>query len=268
MRLPIAAILAWTVALSGVAGAQLIANGPWGPVQSIEFGKDELPANLYSMYTGNEENSVLQYCLPQSYSTAKEYPLVLYVPGFHGQRGGNLRNAKDIAEGHDCIVASLPLFKADFDPSEVGNGIIVSFSDYRVLSDAYEVILQRLFDAVPNIDPAKSAMVGFSNGAISIAVLVSSRDEFILERFHGFCLVDHGMFHLTDLYKHPTKNRRFLIMVGDQEDYGRELKLRGAQLLEDSYRPLGIDVESRVLENTGHELTNACKKDIGTWIFE
>jgi hypothetical protein len=57
-------------------------------------------------------------------------------------------------------------------------------------------------------------------------------------------------------------------MVGDQEDYGRELKLRGAQLLEDSYRPLGIDVENRVLENTGHELTAACKKDIGTWIFE
>ena len=111
-------------------------------------------------------------------------------------------------------------------------------------------------------------MVGFSNGAIAIAVLVTSHDEYILDNFRSFCLVDHGMFHLTDLHKTPTKDRRFLILVGDKKDYGRDLKIRGAKLAQDSYQLLGCSVESRILKNTGHELTQSCKRDIGTWIFE
>jgi len=107
-----------------------------------------------------------------------------------------------------------------------------------------------------------------SNGAIAIAVLVSSHDEYILEKFHSYCLVDQGMFHLTDLHKTLTKDRRFLILVGDKEDYGRDLKIRGAKLIQDSYQLLGYSVESRILQNTGHELTQSCKRDIGTWVFE
>lgn len=110
-------------------------------------------------------------------------------------------------------------------------------------------------------------MVGFSNGAIAIAVLVSSHNAFILERFHSFCLVDHGMFHLADLHKTPARNRRFLILVGGQADSGRELKIRGTQLGQDAYRLAGCDIESRVMKDTGRELTEACKMQIGTWVF-
>ncbi len=56
-------------------------------------------------------------------------------------------------------------------------------------------------EVVPNIDPERSAVVGFSNGALTIAVLVSNHDEFVLSHFKAFCLVDHGMFHLTDLHR-------------------------------------------------------------------
>jgi hypothetical protein len=61
------------------------------------------------------------------------YPLVLYGPGFHGHPGGNIDNARDIGDGHACIVASLPLFKERLDRFEVANGVIISFSDYPVL---------------------------------------------------------------------------------------------------------------------------------------
>ena len=215
-----------------------------------------------------EKNSFLQYCLPEGYSSDKTYPLILYVPGFHGHPGGNIKVAKDIGVDRDCVVASLPLFKKNIDRSEPANGVIVSFADYPILSSSYRKMLGRLFEAVPNIDPTRSAMVGFSNGAITISILVSSQDAFILERFQSYCLVDQGMLHLVDLHKTPTKDRRFLLLVGDEEDYGRSLKLRGAKLLEDSYQLIGIDFESRVLENTGHELTPSCKHDIGAWIFE
>ncbi len=239
----------------------------WGTVQAIEFGRDELPPNLYSMYTGQTENSVLQYCLPEDYSKTKTYPLIVYVPGFHGHPGGNIDNAKDIANSHECVVVSLPLFKANMDPSEIGLGLILGFSDYSVLAGAYELMLKRFFADVPNIDPSKSGMAGFSNGAMAIAVLISANNQYILERFNSFCLVDHGMFHLTDLHKHPARERRFLIMVGDKDGPGRELKLRGAKLWEDSFKLLGLDVESRVLLNTGHELTDAIKTEIGNWML-
>lgn len=238
-----------------------------GDIKKIEFSDNELPPNLMSMFTGKEVNSVLQYQLPDNYSTAKQYPLVLYIPGGHGKQGGNMKHAMDIANGHECVVATLPLFQADVDKSEAVKGIIVSFSDYPVISSAYKTMLGKLYEAVPNIDHAKSAMVGFSNGAITIAILVSSHDEYILEHFQHYCIVDHGMFHLTDLHKSPTKKKRFLIYVGDKKEMGRALKIRGAALLEDSSKLLGIDLEHRILTDTGHKLTLDCKKDIGTWIF-
>lgn len=267
MKISTPIIIACAVVLSSFTFAEPSQSNTWEPVQRIEFTRDQLPENLYSMFTGNEANSVLQYCLPTNYSLAKKYPLIVYVPGYHGHPDGNIGNAQDIANNHECVVVSLPLFKADVNRSEFGQGIIIGFADYPVLSMAYKVMLERFSELVPNIDPKTSAMVGFSNGALALAVLISSHDTFILEQFHSFCLVDHGMFHLTDLHKTPTKDRRFLILVGDEKDLGRELKIRGAILIEDVYQLLGMDIESRIMKNTGHELTDACKKDIGTWFF-
>lgn len=267
MKVPTATIIVSVVILALCICTKASMAATWGAVQQIEFDKAELPENLYSKFTGNAANSVLQYCLPASYSESKDYPLIVYVPGFHGHPGGNIENAKDIADGYECVVVSLPLFKADIDRTEVGKGVVVSFADYPVLSNAYKIMFQQFYQEVPNIDRSKSAMVGFSNGAITVAVLISSHDRYILERFHSYCLVDHGMFHLTDLHKDLTKDRRFLILVGDRGDYG-ELKLRGARLVEDSYQLIGISVETRILANTGHELTAACKKDIGAWVFQ
>lgn len=81
-------------------------------------------------------------------------------------------------------------------------------------------------------------------------------------------MVDQGMFHLVDLRKALARDKSYLVLVGGEEDLGRDLKLRGARLVEDSNRRLGIDFESRALENTGHELTPSCKEAIGDWVFE
>lgn len=265
-QLTMFAIIVIALSIAGIS--QGFEMSFWGEVRRIEFNDDELPSNLYSEFTGEKKSSYLQYCLPANYLKEKEYPLIVYVPGFHGHPGGNIQNAIDIANNRECVVASLPLFKKNIDRAEPGGGVIVSLCDYPVLSGAYKVMLEKLFQTIPNIDRKRSAMAGFSNGAIAIAVLVSSHDEYILENFHSFCMVDQGMFHLTDLHKAPAKDRRFLILVGDKEDYGRDLKIRGAQLVQDSYQLLKISVESRILLDTGHELTQRCMKDIGTWFFE
>ena len=127
-------------------------------------------------------------------------------------------------------------------------------------------MLGRLFELVPNIDRERSAMVGFSNGAITIAVLVSNHDEFTLTHFKSFCLVDHGMFHLSDLHKNLTRESRFLLLVGDKEDFGRDLKIRQSQLQQDSWRLLGVDLSYRILKNTGHEFNRPHMELVGEWL--
>ena len=109
-------------------------------------------------------------------------------------------------------------------------------------------------------------MVGFSNGAITIGVLLSNHDEFILTHFRKFCLVDHGMFHLTDLHKSRARDCRFLILVGDQEDFGRDLKIRQTQLQQESWQLLGVDFASRIMKNTGHEFNAPQMELVSEWL--
>jgi len=236
-------------------------------VTTIELVDDDLPSSLFEMITGADTPPALSYRLPNNYDLERNYPLVVYVPGHHGGPTGNIGNAWKIAGPTDWVVASLPLFKRSVDRDEIGSGLMVGMSDYSTISESYRILLARLFEAVPNIDPERSAMVGFSNGALTIAVLVSNHDEFVLTRFRNFCLVDHGMFHLTDLYKKYSRDARYLILSGDdRRDPGRDLKIRGGQLLQDAWRFLGVDITFRVMTDTGHEFGDREMALVGRWL--
>jgi predicted esterase len=237
-----------------------------GAVIEISFPEAGLPPTLYSMMHGTTAPAGLSVHLPDDYSRTNTFPLLVYVPGNDGGTKGNLDNARTIVGPRGWIAASLPLFKKAIDRSEPGGGVIVSFEDYGVLSQAYHAMLSRLFEQVPNIDPEKSAMVGFSNGAITIGVLVSNHDEFILTHFRNFCLVDHGMFHLADLHKSRARDARFLILVGDREDMGRDLKIRQSRLQQDAWRLLGADLTSQIMKDTGHEFNAPQMELVGEWL--
>jgi hypothetical protein len=249
--------------LSAVALAEELVPGK---IVEISFPDANLPPTLFTMMTGTATAPCLTVRLPDDYSPANSYPLLVYVPGFHGGPKGNIANARSIAGTRGWIVASLPLFKSHVDRDEPAGGVLVSLEDYPILSKAYAIMLGRLFELVPNIDREKSAMVGFSNGAITIGVLVSSHDEFTLTHFRNFCLVDHGMFHLTDLHKRLARGCRFLVLVGDKKDYERDLMTRGSQLLQDSWRLLGVDLTHQLLKDTGHEFADRHMKVVGKWL--
>jgi predicted esterase len=238
------------------------------PGQEIEisFADAGLPPTLYSMMNGEAVTPCVTVRLPDDYNPTNIYPLLVYVPGNDGGTKGNLYNAKTIAGPRGWIVATLPLFKKSIDRSEPAGGVIISFEDYPVISRAYRTMLGRLFERIPNIDREKSAMVGFSNGSITIAVLVSNHDEFILSHFKNFCLVDHGMFHLTDLHKDRTRDCRFLLLVGDQEGLGRDVKVRQAQLQQDAWKLLGVNVTCQIMKDTGHEFNQLQMEIVGEWL--
>jgi hypothetical protein len=237
-----------------------------GKNTEIMFPQPDLPPTLFTMMTGTAATPCLTIRLPDDYDRTKTYPLLVYVPGFHGGPKGNIGNAQTIAGPKGWIVASVPLFKESIDKSEPAGGIIIGFQDYPVISHAYRIILGKIFELIPNIDREKSAMVGFSNGALTIAVLVSNQDEFILTHFKNFCFVDHGMFHLTDLHKKYARDCRFLVLVGDKADYGRDLKIKRSQLLQEEWKLLGINLKCHILKDTGHEFYDRQMAIVGRWL--
>jgi predicted esterase len=237
-----------------------------GRIIEITFPAAGISPTLYTLVTGTAATPCLTVRLPDDYDASKTYPLLVYVPGFHGGMKGNIGNAQTIAGPREWVVASLTLFKKSIDRDEPAGGLLVSFEDYSTISKAYQIMLGRLFERVPNIDREKSAMVGFSNGALTIAVLVSCHDEFILTHFGNFCLVDHGMFHLTDLHKKWTRNRRFLVLVGDKKDLGRDLKVKGSQLLQEEMQLVGVDLTCRIMKDTGHEFQGKQMELVGKWL--
>jgi predicted esterase len=237
-----------------------------GKITEIPFPGADLPPTLYAMMNRTEATPCLRVRLPDDFNPTNTYPLLVYVPGNDGGPKGNIANAQAIGGTRGWIVASLPLFKKSIDQTEPAGGVIVSLEDYPVLSKAYQTMLGRLFERIPNIDREKSAMVGFSNGAITIGVLVSSHDEFILTHFKNFCIVDHGMFHLMDLHKKYARDCRYLILVGDQEGLGRDVKIRQSQLLQDSYKLLKVNLSYEIMKDTGHEFPDEYMARVGKWL--
>jgi len=264
----------WILCFCAAIGMLALGNSPAAETKALQSGQEieipfpdaSLPPTLYSMMNGTAVIPCVTVRLPDDYNPTNTYPLLVYVPGNDGGPNGNIYNAETIAGPRGWIVATLPLFKKSIDRSEPAGGVIVGFEDYPVLSQAYRRMLGRLFERVPNIDREKSAMVGFSNGSITIGVLVSNHDEFILSHFKNFCLVDHGMFHLADLHKSRARDCRFLILVGDQEGMGRDLKIRQAQLQQDAWKLLGVDVTCQIMKDTGHEFNEPQMEIVGEWL--
>ena len=234
----------------------------------LTFPDADLPPTLYSSLNKTAVPACLTFRLPDDYSPAGLFPLVVYVPGNDGGLAGNIHNAESLAGPRGWIAATLPLFKKDIDRSGPAGGVHVSYEDYPVLSKAYQTMLGRLFERIPNIDREQSAMVGYSNGAIAIGVLVSNHDEFVLTHFRSYCMVDQGMFHLADLHKSRTRDCRFLLLVGGREGFGREVKIRQSRLLQDSWELLGVNLTYRVLEDSGHEFGEREMAVVRTWLQE
>src|SRR5208282_1810766 len=147
------------------------------PNATLHFDFSDLPDTLATMDTGEKQPARLTAQLPENYSRDGRFPLCVYLDGGDGGRGDRPGIARAIVGPTNFICVNLPLFKRAYKTNDT---TLVSVDDFLIVSHAYRVMLQWLFDTVPNITSERSVFGGFSNGAHTSALLIAGQDEFIL----------------------------------------------------------------------------------------
>jgi hypothetical protein len=233
-------------------GIALEADAQW----HLDF--PDLPDTLATMSTGQRQPARLTVRLPGNYSRNRKFPLSAFLNGNDGGRGDTLPRDPQTIGSNDFICVSLPLFKQALNKTD---GVLVTVDDFEIVSRAYRAMFQKLVDTVPNIDPERSALGGFSNGAHTTALLLAGQDDFILSHFHAFYFVEGGNpLAANALHRAALKPCRFLLMCGDQgSDYL-------SPAVEARAKECGLGFTFVTMRSTGHEFPLKYQRLMGQWI--
>jgi hypothetical protein len=87
--------LAALVALSLAVAAQAQQLTPGAEVE-IPFDPAVVGRSLHATLTGANAPPTLVVRLPERYQPGRSYPLLVYVPGLHGSRAGNIGDQPDM----------------------------------------------------------------------------------------------------------------------------------------------------------------------------
>jgi hypothetical protein len=266
----------------------------------VELQFPQLPDTFYTMKTGKKVPAQVTAHLPTNYSKDGKFPLFVFLAGGdggnidHNSGGGTRLMIGDT----DYICVALPLFKKSIDPHKTGGDVIssdaqsgippallamvkgmsasgvVTQDDYDVISSSYATMLGKLFQTIPNIDPDRSVMVGFSNGAHTIGVLLAGKDPFVLGHFHSFCMVEGGMMLTMAPQKTLTpelKNHRYLFLLGDgagQTGWGSAARPIIAMMEKNFVQQAtayGLDWSLVPMQNTGHTFSPTYYPIVKQW---
>jgi hypothetical protein len=259
----------WLVVAALVAAATAAEN-KLEPNAILRFEFPELPPTLMGMLSNQPAPAAMTVQLPENYSRTNEFGLVVFLAGGNGGRGTSVEPARGISGPRDYVCVNLPLFKRALDKQEKFGGGLVAMDDFATISQAYRTMLGKLFEAVPNIKPGRSALGGFSNGGHTTGVLLAGKDEFILEHFRSFFFIDggFGLLAANTLQRTALKQCRFLLLCGDKPD-GNAIRAAQLQLT----RALGlmgkaanVDVTTVIMRGFEHKFPDAYRPVIGRWL--
>ena len=233
------------------------------PDAILRFDFPDLPSTLATMNSGEKQPAQLTAQLPENYSPNGKFPLCVYLDGWDGGRGDRPGIARAIVGPTNFICVNLPLFKRAYSTNDGDLGLLITVDDFETVRRAYCTMLQKLFDAVPNITPERSAFGGFSNGAHATSLLLAGQDDFILHHFQAFYFVEGGAFLAANTLEKPSpsmKHFRFLFLHGD---YSSGF-LNGA--IEECAKEQNLDFTTVLMPNTGHAFPPKYFAMTGQWI--
>jgi predicted esterase len=233
----------------------------------------DLPDTLATLVRREKRPAQLTVWLPANYSGEGKFPIFLILDGDDGGFGDRLPLRPGTIGSNDFIYVNLPLFKRGY--TGTNDSKIVTMEDYDSMSRAYRVMLQKLFDTVPNAVAERSAFGGFSNGAHALGVLLARRDEFTLQHFRSFYLIEGGFGSLAACMAIPgvapaLRQSRILLMYGDQplpdDDPTRIVHDHLARACALRAKQDHFDLTSIVMRGYGHELPPKYDDLLGVWV--
>jgi predicted peptidase len=155
-----------------------------------------MPLTFYDLLQQKQDKAKMTIFLPVNYDPVRKFPLLVFLNGWDGGPGGNPDVARSLCEGKDFVCVSVPLFKAPGfaakQPNVPGPGFIMVAEDGKYMWPFLKTMLEKLEARVPNIDPNRCVLGGFSNGAHATSALIDGSDGEITQRFSAFLLVEGG----------------------------------------------------------------------------
>lgn len=240
---------------------ELVANG------NLHWEFAELPVTLRTMGTGETTVAQMNVNLPGNYSKEGKYPLFVYLIGGNGGKGENLDHCRSAIGPEDYICVGMPLFKTKVDPEEMSRGLMIAIDDVEVLRRSLRVMLEALYQRIPNVDVERSVFGGHSNGAHATGVLLAAQDEYLLGHFGAFFLHEGGVGPLLAnvLQKRSMAKPRFLVMMGDKTPWSGEKAPSPTAVLEWMTGRLKQKFTFVTMKGYGHEQPAEYLRVIGQW---
>jgi len=203
--------------------------------------------------------------LPENYSADRDFPLFVWLNGGAGGNGSGPGRGPAIVEKRDFIFVGMPLFQESLDRSTPANGLYITpEDDGETICHAYRTMLEAIYEAAPNIDTANNVFGGFSNGGHSIAAIVDTGDEWLLERMRHIVIVEGALSleHGEGLAGHNV-----LFMYGGAEDRSEKL-VAGFERVYERLEAGGANVKRFTMPETGHAFPGAFYPTVRDWVRE
>ena len=224
LRMPaLIVVIALTSGCLAQPGPPQLAPGRWF---TIPF--PDMPPTLFALWNRKTDPAQMTVFLPRNYDLQRKHPLLILLNGGDGGNASNPGMARTLSEEQDFICVALPLFKVSLDPAAPDNApplMIVRGGDGRYAWPFYKTMLAKLDEVVPNVDPARRILGGFSNGAHATAALLDASDGEVARMFSAFVFVEGGgkLQHFDLL-----KDKPFLMVSSNAKSLPRAQEIASA----------------------------------------
>ena len=227
------------------------------PGQSFTLQFPDLPPTYEELADPKGIKPQMTVFLPRNYDPARKHPLLIFLNGGTGGRGGNPGVARALTEETDFICVNLPLFHKAAPGSE-GFDAIIREADGKYMWPLCKQMLAALEQAVPNIDPARRIIGGFSNGAHATQEMLEQSDGEAARMFSAFFFINGGgRMKRYDL----IKGKPLLIAYG-----GKALRKERMEEIAASANAGGVELTLYEMKDIGHAFPESTYPTVRQWL--
>lgn len=245
------ALLAWALGAVAQEPPKLL------PGHKFTITFPEMPKTFQDQVSKNGKTPMMTVFLPANYDPQRKHPLLIFLNGGDGGAGADPAVARALTEEKDFICVDVPLFKADIKDQ------IIRDDDCKLMWPLYKKMLAKLTELVPNIDPARRVLGGFSNGAHATGGLLDNSDGEAAKWFTAFFFIEGG--GRTQRYD-LIKGKPLLICYGYQP--GRDRPRARVKEFSAVALAAGVTVSVHEMPDTGHDFPKTEYPAVRQWLRE